>query len=96
MTGSQLAGLVHVQVGVLAPAHRGPRAVAMAPLVLPTRSKETTVTGIFPHSSRSGKDWRDDRRDLPAGRQIPPVIFASLSEWIATVQTPISAHAPHE
>ena len=35
MTGSQLAGLVHVQVGVLAPAHRGPRAVAMAPLVLP-------------------------------------------------------------
>ena len=28
MTGSQLAGLVHVQVGVLAPAHRGPRAIA--------------------------------------------------------------------
>ena len=32
---SQLPGLVHVHVRVLAPAHRGPRAIAMAALVLP-------------------------------------------------------------
>ena len=59
MTGSQLAGLVHLQVGVLAPAHRGPRAVAMAPLVLPSGVSGSLCDPAPASRGEKGSDrWR--------------------------------------